>query len=357
MEEEKGHPIDEHEKKDSEDESEIQSLVEDKTQISIDNNPDRKFKPAEFKKTVKKNPWVMATIVLGIIALVLLVLMLRGGITGNIITGRVIGEGDISSKTVDFVNTNLLPPGQGQVTFNSINEKSGLYEVLVNFQGREVPIYVTKDGEFMTQALIPMNELNQTQQQTQPSSDVPKSDKPKVELFVMTHCPYGTQAEKGIVPVFELLDDKIDSSIKFVHYFLHDPEEEETPLQVCIREEQSDKFLDYLKCFLADGDSDRCLTETVIDKTELDLCIVGKADDYYAADSELSEGYGVRGSPTLVVNGVIADSGRSPAAYLGTICSAFNNAPEECNEVLNTANPSAGFGYTASAGGSTNAQC
>ncbi len=357
MEEDKEHHIDDDEKKDSEYESEIQSLVEDKTQISIDNNPDKKFKPAEFKKTVKKNPWIMATIVLGIIALVLLVLMLRGGITGNIITGRVIGEADIVSKTVDFVNTNLLPPGQGQVTFNSISEKSGLYEVLVSFQGREVPIYVTKDGEFMTQALIPMDELNQTQQQTQPPVDVPKSDKPKVELFVMTHCPYGTQAEKGMLPVFGLLGDKIDSSIKFVHYFLHEPEETETPRQVCIREEQSDKFLDYLKCFLEDDDSERCLTETGIDKTKLDLCIAGKADDYYAADSELSEGYGVRGSPTLVINGVIADSGRSPAAYLGTICSAFNNAPEECNEDLSTANPSAGFGYTASAGGSTNAQC
>ena len=119
MEEDKEHHIDDNEKKDSEHESEIQSLVEDKTQISIDNNPDKKFKPAEFKKTVKKNPWIMATIVLGIIALVLLVLMLRGGITGNIITGKVIGEGDIGSKTIDFVNTNLLPPGQGQVTFNS----------------------------------------------------------------------------------------------------------------------------------------------------------------------------------------------------------------------------------------------
>jgi len=185
MEEDKGHSIDEHEKKDSEHESEIQSLVEDKTQISIDNNPDKKFKPAEFKKTVKKNPWIMATIVLGIIALILLIFMLRGGITGNIITGIVIGEGDIGSKTVDFVNTNLLPPGQGQVTFNSISEKSGLYEVLVDFQGREVPIYVTKDGEFMTQALIPMVELNQTQEQTpQTVEEYSEEDLEKIKTFV-----------------------------------------------------------------------------------------------------------------------------------------------------------------------------
>tara|TARA_Y100000310_G_scaffold175684_1_gene175735 strand:- start:750 stop:1277 length:528 start_codon:yes stop_codon:yes gene_type:complete len=175
----------------------------------------------------------------------------------------------------------------------------------------------------------------------------------------MTHCPYGTQAEKGILPVFGLLGDKIDASVKFVHYMLHDPEEAETPIQVCIREEQPDKYIKYLKEFLKEGDSDAAIAAVNIDKSKLETCTGenGKADEYYAADSALSEGYGVRGSPTLVINGVIVQSARSPAAYLSTICSAFNTAPEECSEQLNSDSSSPGFGYTGSAGGSTNAQC
>ena len=352
MEEEKRHD-EEHSKHSdsSKDETGVKDMIEDKTQVSIDNNPDKKFKPAEFKKTVKKNPWVMATIVLGIIALILLVLMLRGGITGNIITGKVIGGQDAGENLMAFANAQGV-----DLEILEVKSDGDFYDVLVLVNGQESNIKLTKDGENMVN-LVPLIAPTQQPPQQEPPADIVKSDKPEVELFVMTHCPYGTQAEKGMVPVFELLGDKIDSSIKFVHYFLHDPEEDETPIQVCIREEQGEKFNDYLSCFLEDGDSDRCLTETGIDKTKLDVCVSGKAEDYYAADSALSEGYGVRGSPTLVINGVIANSGRSPAAYLETICSAFNTAPEECNEVLNTANPSAGFGYTASAGGSTGAQC
>ncbi len=349
MDEEKNH---EHDEKRESGRDEIQNLVEDKTQISIDNNPDKKFEPAKFKKTIKKNPWVMATIVLGIIALILLVFMLRGGITGNIITGKVIGGEDAGEKLIDYLNART----GGGVEYVSHEDIGNLYEVLVSYQGQDLPVYITKDGEYFVQGAVPIAKQSDDIP-GQALADVVKSDKPEVELFVMTHCPYGTQAEKGILPVFELLGDKIDSNIKFVHYFLHEPEETETPRQVCIREEQSDKFLDYLKCFLEDDDEERCITETGIDKTKLDLCIAEKADDYYALDSELSEGYGVRGSPTLVINGAIINSGRSPSAYLKTVCSAFNDAPGECDEELNSANPSAGFGYTASAGGSTNAQC
>jgi glutaredoxin len=227
------------------------------------------------------------------------------------------------------------------------------------YQGSEVPLYVTKDGENLVQGVLPFSALEDTPSNAPSNTEeIPKADVPEVELFVMTHCPYGTQAEKGFIPAILEFGDSIDASIKFVHYFLHDPEETETPIQVCIREEQSDKFNAYLKCFLEDGDSDRCILETGIDRAKMQDCIdSGKADDYYAADSALSEGYGVRGSPTLVVNGEIVSSGRSAAAYADIICQAFNNAPELCGELdLDSANPSPGFGYGTSSGIS-NAQC
>ncbi len=157
----------------------------EKTEMSIDNEPD-KVDFSKISSKIKANPWMLVSIVLGVIVLVLLFMMISGrGITGNVIAGRVIGSEDIGSKTVDFVNTNLLSPGQEQVTLSSINEKSGLYEVIVNFQGREVPIYVTKDGEFMTQTLIPITKLNQTQQQTQQVvEEYSEEDLEKIKTFV-----------------------------------------------------------------------------------------------------------------------------------------------------------------------------
>ena len=314
---------------------------------------------SKFIEKIKDNPWVLATILLAIICVPLIIFSFTGilgnsilGITGNAVSGDNAGD-----SVVEYLNART----GGGVEYISSEDIGNLYEITVSYKGENIPVYTTKDGEYYIQGAIQMTgqAVNQEQQPTQQPQDVVKSDKPKVELFVMTHCPYGTQAEKGIVPVFNLLENKIDSSIKFVHYFLHEPEETETPVQICIREEQGDKYLDYLACFLEDGDTERCLTETGIDKNKLDSCGKTKYDDLYAADSALSEGYGVRGSPTLVINGQIVNSGRSPDAYLNSICSAFTdgNIPEECDEQLNTASPSAGFGYTASAGGSTNAQC
>ena len=320
----------------------------EENEVRIDNNPDEILK--DVTKKFKKNPWMVSTIILGIVVIIFLMT------SGLGVGGKTISASEAGERLIEFANAQ----GAG-AELVEVNDNGIFYEVIVSIDGQNLPLYVTKDGESFTQSLIPLDSSGQNapqDTQTPPPTEVPKSDKPIVELFVMTHCPYGTQAEKGILPVYELLGDKIDASVKFVHYFLHDPEETETPIQICIREKEGDEKLnEYLACFLEDGDSDRCLTETGIDQTQLDSCIENDYEGLYAADSALSEGYGVRGSPTLIINGVQSNAGRSPSSYLAGICAAFNTAPSECDEVLNSASPSAGFGYTAQAGGSTNAQC
>tara|TARA_Y100000310_G_C20695767_1_gene825594 strand:+ start:427 stop:1341 length:915 start_codon:yes stop_codon:yes gene_type:complete len=300
----------------------------------------------EVEKTIKKlskNYWAVATIILAIILLAVLIF------SPGSINKSTAGEKIINFAQSQGVSAQLI----------EVNDMGSVYEVIISIEGQAAPTYITKDGKNFIPSIVPLTQTPQTPQTPQAPQNIQKSDKPKVELFVMTHCPYGTQAEKGYVPVVELLGNKIDASVKFVHYFLHDPEYDETPIQICIREEQSSKYLPYLKEFLKAGDSDASLVAAGVDIAKLNTCKTNKADDYYAADSVLSEGYGVRGSPTLVINGQIVQSGRSPSNYLDIICSAFTEgkAPEECNEVLNSDSPSPGFGYTASAGGSTNAQC
>lgn len=320
-------------------------------EMRIDNNPDGKLeKVGKAGNNFFKNPWVIVSIILAVVVIILLIKSFGGVSTGVTVSGE-----DAGAKLVEFLNSRT----GGGVEYLSFEELGGdLYAVTVSYNGQDIPVFITKDGEYFVQGAVPIDDAgvvpNNPQQPQQPV-EVTKSDKPKVELFVMTHCPYGTQAEKGYLPAINKLGDKIDSSVKFVHYFLHDPENAETPVQICIREEQGDKFNDYLACFLEDGDSARCLTKTGIDQTKLDACIANNYDALYAVDSELSQGYGVQGSPTLVINGQIISSGRSSAAMLETICSAFNTAPEECDAVLSAENPSPGFGYSTSAA-ATNAQ-
>ena len=114
--------------------------------------------------------------------------------------------------------------------------------------------------------------------------------------------------------------------------------------------------MDYLNCFLEEGDYEGCLTKTKIDETKLDNCVLNNAEAYYEEDSQLSQDYGVQGSPTLVINGDIVSSGRSQASFLSTICSAFSEPPEECDQELDSTNPSPGFGSSQTEE-STSASC
>jgi len=304
-------------------------------------------KKKDMTEKLRTNPWIISTFVLGILAIILIV----GSLPSIGITGKTISQDKAAELVMGFIESQV---GE-QAELIDVSLDSGLYKVIVLFQGSEVPLYVTKDGKNLIQGVIPFSLLDSQEQQEPAPAGIVKSDVPKVELFVMTHCPYGTQAEKGFLPAILELGDKIDASIKFIHYFMHDPEEIETPIQVCIREEQSDKFNAYLKCFLEDGDSARCVTEVKIDQSKLNTCVENNAADYYALDSGLSEGYGVRGSPTLVINGRIVSSARDPASYLDVICQAFNEAPSQCGLELSDTTYSPGFGYEE--GQDTGAQC
>lgn len=196
-----------------------------------------------------------------------------------------------------------------------------------------------------------------------------KLEKPKVELFVMSHCPYGTQIEKGILPVADLLGDKIDFNVKFVYYAMHGEKElNEQMLQYCIEKDQNSKYTTYLKCFLKEGNSDECVSEVGIDKAALDAC-VAQADTEFKITEKFNdkstwsggsyppfdiyktenEEYGVGGSPTLVINGVIAQTGRDPASLLEAICTGFTNKPAECSVALSSETPSPGFGFETAA--------
>lgn len=291
-----------------------------------------------------KNYWAIATIILAI----LLVISLISNYTSE------VSKSTAGQKIVDFAKEQGV-----DVKIISVDSKGDLYQVNIEVQGKPSQVYITKDGKNAIFQLVPLESQpttpTNTPTQEKKQIDIPKTDKPTVDLFVMTYCPYGTQAEKGIIPAIEAIANKASVNIRFVHYFMHgDKEEQETYRQICIREEQNEKFLPYLKCFLNASDSEGCIKSTNVDSAKLGVCITDKAKTYYAADSELSNKYGVQGSPTMVINGVQAEFyPRDPTTALKTVCATFNKAPDsECGKALSTANPSPGFGYSASNGNS-----
>lgn len=221
------------------------------------------------------------------------------------------------------------------------------------------------------------NQVVDNQEQTPPPV-VPKSDKPKVELFVMSYCPFGLQMQKAYLPAWELLKDKADIDMKFVSYAMHGLKEiEENTRQYCIQQAQPAKYRTYLKCFTGKDDYASCLSEAGISAGSLNSCVnstnkkFGTLDKYndqatwlsgryplYPVDADLNDKYGVQGSPTLVINGVQAENvGRTAEAVKQAICAGFNNAPAECQQTLPNTTYQPSFGYAVSASGADAAAC
>lgn len=332
----------------------------DINEVSIDNNPDSIMR--NVRRSVKRNPWMMSTVVFAIIALILLIMNFNGGVTGN-----VISADDAGQKIVDFAEAQGV-----SAELVAVNDTGSFYEVIIAINGQDMPIYVTKDGDYMAQALIPLNAVKEANANTKTPApaNVPKTDKPVVELYVFTYCPYGTQSEKGIIPVAKLLGDKIDFKIRQIGAMHGEYEKIEAQRQLCIEKLYPAKFLDYVLDFALDKEVGNCngdatcvnplieklYTKLGIDKAKIESCMKTDGVTLYAAEEKNSGDNGVSGSPTLIINGEKANSGRDSASYLAAICNAFTTAPAECDQALSSASPSPGFGSSTSSS-SSSASC
>jgi glutaredoxin len=204
-----------------------------------------------------------------------------------------------------------------------------------------------------------------------------KREKPDVDVFVMSHCPYGTQIEKGLLPVWDALGDKINLNIRYVDYAMHGKKEIDEQLkQYCVAQQGKGMLKKYLECFLKDGKPDNaCTKQAKVNEGKLSSCIK-KADKEFGITADfkdkkkwkgrfppfgihkdLAQKYGVRGSPTLVVNDVVVRSGRSPKAIQDAICKAFKTPPPECKKPLSKDNPAPGFGFKKGSKANNSAKC
>ena len=69
---------------------------------------------------------------------------------------------------------------------------------------------ITSGFRFGTDESITGNVVADSTPEQTPSQEITKTDKPNVELFVMSFCPYGVQAETAMKPVVDLLGDSAD---------------------------------------------------------------------------------------------------------------------------------------------------
>jgi glutaredoxin len=297
--------------------------------------------------------------------------ILIAGLSLSLAGCGTINKEAASLKAEEYLNKHILKSGI-KAKATEVKDENGFYTVAfeVSKDGQvvdKVKVYVTKDGE--TLSLGPVFNMNKSPNTSEnkeagaaQSSNIPQKDKPLVELFVMSGCPFGLQAEAAFAPVIKALGDKIDFRPSYVIYSeyqgggpnfcidkaskycsMHGAEEAREDIrQICIWKNQKEKWWDYInkfnaKCQINDKtpECSKSISQEVgIDFAKVEACLKDSGEKLLAEEVELNKKYNVEGSPSIIINGTTYNGGRSPNEILASICSGFKNKPEECNKKL-----------------------
>jgi len=291
---------------------------------------------------------------------VVMVILLVVGVTQNI-PGQATGVPPqaCAEKTLHYINAHLVTPGTS-ASLISISQTRDIYEMKINYMGREMPLYTTLDCSTLFTSSIDMNAVAEGSGtgQAQPAAAPVKTERPVADLYVMAFCPYGTQAESAMKPVAALLGEKADIRVRYITtntgttvasiQSLHGmPEAREDLRQICILKKNPEQFWEYVSrfnemCYPQYQDAaglDACrgnITAAIgIDAGSIETCAGGEEGlALLKADEVLSEKDGASASPTLIINGQEYFGARNPDAYKQAICDRFVTAPAECSTTL-----------------------
>lgn len=171
---------------------------------------------------------------------------------------------------------------------------------------------------------------------------------PKVELYVMSQCPYGVQAENAFVDVVQKFGADVDFKVEFIgnstptgeFSSLHGPKEVAGDLfQVCA-EKYSAKWFEIITCQNknskeVDTNGEACGKELGVPTDKISACANGQeGKDLLAASFKRAQDKGVRGSPTIYIAGAQYQGGRKPTDFMKAICGAYTDKkPALCNDI------------------------
>jgi glutaredoxin len=312
---------------------------------------DRKSKQSEAVPP-KVNLWMVTTVVLGIAFIIVLMLFLQSGGSevpaDNTISATVCGM-----QIVNYINSNFVEPGTTATFVNAV-ERNGVYQIDTNYQNNTVSVYATQDCTLLFLQYVDVKNVTPVPTTTPPPTLV-KSAVPTVDLYVMSFCPYGVQAENSMAPVVNLLQKKADITVRYIASVNGDTinsvsslhglnEAKEDVRQLCIAKYYPESFWSYLTKV-----NDQCyplaMNETALDAcwkgaatglgmnvTTIESCAYGQEGiELLRSDATLAKQGGITASPSLFINGQKYMGTRSADAFKVAICNAFETPPAECS--------------------------
>jgi glutaredoxin len=287
----------------------------------------------------------------------IIILLLLGGFVFSYQKKAVVKkETAIRDNTEKFIKENLIQPGTDFKITEFVKEGS-LYKLTASVSGQNITAYVSEDGKKFFPSVIdltPAAATDNTQAQAQAQDaqkEIPKNNKPNVDLYVMAFCPYGNKAEDTLKPAYDLLKNKVNFNFHYIVstngsdvQSLHGAKEvTQDEREACVLKNYGkDKWMSFVtyindKCG-SDGSCWEAGAKSLgINTAGITACVSSQGLALMQQNEKDSKAAKASGSPTLTINGVSSSAVYSygnSEAYKQAICSVFTNQPKECQTQL-----------------------
>ncbi len=169
----------------------------------------------------------------------------------------------------------------------------------------------------------------------------------KLDLFIMSDCPYSREAVLSAEEILKNFDGKIDFNIHYVakenapYKFFSlrgDYEVEEDIRQLCIKKHYPDVWFKYIVCRSRNGIRSKWrLCSDGINAAIIDNCVNStEGKELLSSDIKLANSLGITKSPTWLINNKYLFSGVDANAVKDQFC--MYNEMRECNKRIKSMN-------------------
>ncbi|MBN1646246.1 thioredoxin domain-containing protein [Candidatus Woesearchaeota archaeon] len=172
-----------------------------------------------------------------------------------------------------------------------------------------------------------------------------------IELYVMSICPYGIQAENGMFPALKEFGTDTALNISYIaneangeFTSLHQqPEVDGDIYQLCVKDMYPNNFFDFVLCQNKNpqgipGNWEDCAEEQVLNKMNIQECFDGQRGKELLSESiKESQAAQASGSPTIYIGGQRYSGPRDDISFKRAICTVMEDA--ESNDVCSALPP------------------
>ena len=173
-------------------------------------------------------------------------------------------------------------------------------------------------------------------------------EKVDFDLYVMSQCPYGTQAEGLVLSIMDDFENYVNFNVEYIANFTADgtfsslhgqPEVGGDLYQLCVKQNFPDKFWPYLECQNKNYQDlsstfESCANEVGVDFSTIQSCAQGdEGKELLTTSLNKAKELNVGGSPTFYINNELYTGPRTEIALKKALCGAIDNKAKPCDDL------------------------